>query len=74
MSKKPPMMFVKPNPKWPLGVRDPISLGFLKPEGEWKPKNGYWLRRAHFEDVIECAPPAPMVSTVVETGKKGTSQ
>lgn len=33
-------------------VRDPKTLLKLKPEGEWKPRNSYWLRRVLFKDVM----------------------
>lgn len=54
MKKK---VFVKPNPKWPLGVRDPHTREFIKPEGEWKPRDNYWLRRLIMKDVVEATPP-----------------
>jgi hypothetical protein len=38
-------------------VRDSETFHVLAPEGEWKPKNTYWLRRVRDEDVIEVEEP-----------------
>ena len=40
-----------------LLVRDPISLRFLKEEGELKPKTSYWLRRLRCKDCEQATPP-----------------
>ena len=50
-------IYVKPASK-DLIVRDPATLRALKAEGEYKPKNTYWLRRLKDKDVVE-ATPAP---------------
>ena len=63
-------VFVKPNPQWPL-LRDPVSLKMLDPEGEWKPKNNYWVRRLKFGDVL--LGDAPTVEPVVKRYKKKES-
>jgi len=47
-------MFVKAAPE--RRVKDPYSLKLLAPEGEWKPREGYWTRRVLFGDCIECPP------------------
>ena len=49
---------IKPKVKGQI-VRDPITYKALKPAGEVKPRNSYWLRRVSDGDVIE-------VSTVTE--------
>jgi hypothetical protein len=56
--KKQEQLFLLPNPKHPL-IRDPLTRQFLAAEGEFKPKNTYWLRRVKFEDVIVGEPPKP---------------
>jgi hypothetical protein len=56
MPQKPETIFVKPamgngdNANRRLLVRDPISMQPLKKEGEWKPRNTYWLRRVKCGD------------------------
>jgi hypothetical protein len=69
-------IFVVPNPKWPLGVRDPLTRQFIKPEGEWKPYNTYWIRRIKMADVLE-GKPKPVAqkakNEVTEKAKKGES-
>lgn len=41
-----------------LIVRDPRTLKPLSPNGETKPKNGYWLRRLREGSVTKTAPAA----------------
>ncbi|WP_084605491.1 DUF2635 domain-containing protein [Psychromonas aquimarina] len=43
---------IKPNVKGKI-VRDPITYEALKPAGEVKPRNSYWLRRISDGDVVE---------------------
>lgn len=33
-------------------MRDPVSMSALKPEGEEKPKNSYWMRRLMVGDAV----------------------
>lgn len=43
----------------PMLVRDPHSKVPLKPDGEWKTRSTFWLRRLRDGDVIEDAPATP---------------
>ena len=57
-------------------VRDPNTLEVIKPEGEYKPRDGYWLKRVKDGDcVIAKAPPAPVEAVELtkddETKKRG---
>jgi hypothetical protein len=42
-------------------VRDPHSRQPLKPEGEWKPKSTFWIRRLRDGDVIEVEPTVQVI-------------
>lgn len=55
MGKLPKKVFVKNIPNGL--IRDPITLRHLKPEGEWKEADRFWLRKIHLNEVIECEPP-----------------
>ena len=57
-------MFVKALPS--RRVKDPYSLKLLAPEGEWKPRESYWMRRVLFGDCIECTPTEVPVSSEPE--------
>lgn len=48
--------FIKPTSE-KVKVRCPRSFEHLKAEGEWKPRNSYWLRRVRDQDVVEAEPP-----------------
>lgn len=43
-------IFVKPGEFG--SVRDPITMRMLKDEGEFKPRNSYWMRRVKQGDVV----------------------
>ncbi len=34
-------------------LRDPLTKAALKPTGEWKPANSFWLRRIADGDVVD---------------------
>lgn len=53
-------------------VRDPVTSKPLAPEGEAKPKTGYWLRRIMDGDVTEGTAPAHVPVPVPKT--KSTSK
>jgi len=44
-------MIIKPSGNFL--VRDPVTKAHLKPEGEVKPRNNYWLRRLASGEVVE---------------------
>ncbi|MGX8942165.1 DUF2635 domain-containing protein [Symbiopectobacterium sp. Eva_TO] len=50
-----PMIFVVPAPE--RAVREPNSLRMLPDDGAWVPRNGFWLRRLRFNDVLETSAP-----------------
>lgn len=56
----------KIKPKQGVIVKDPETLVSLKPEGEDKPRNAYWLRRVKDGDCLVIEPKA----TTKKTAKK----
>ncbi|CRL43989.1 hypothetical protein SGGMMB4_00796 [Sodalis glossinidius str. 'morsitans'] len=51
-----PMLFVVPAPE--RAVREPYSMQMLPDAGAWVQRNGFWLRRLRFKDVLDITPPA----------------
>jgi hypothetical protein len=49
------MIFLKAAPG--RRVRDDHTLQLLAPDGEWKPRSTYWMRRLRDADVIEAQQP-----------------
>lgn len=41
----------------PMLVRKPVN-GHLAADGEWMPRESYWVRRLEDKDVVEAAAPA----------------
>ncbi|OZI15563.1 DUF2635 domain-containing protein [Sodalis-like symbiont of Philaenus spumarius] len=54
-------MFVVPAPE--RAVREPNSMQMLPDTGAWVPRNGFWLRRLRFKDVLDITPPAKTAAT-----------
>lgn len=48
-------IFLKPGQPG-LIVRDPVTGTPLKADGEYKPRDTYWIRRIKDKDVIEATP------------------
>jgi hypothetical protein len=55
-------LFLKPAKTGSI-VRDPRTMIPLSQDGEWKPRDSYWLRRLHFADAIETTPPSATAGT-----------
>lgn len=71
MAREIPKFYIRPVPGRHIRVKDPYTFELLKAEGEWKPKNQYWVRQVSlFGDVEEITPPKAVEAVVAKKHTK----